>query len=170
MGVVGSLPISPSSLPLNNNSNIQNEQLLPSSNQNDNNEAIAVIPDVIMDNQIKICQHQKSYETMTRDHLCIQKHQSAVSTGPCSKHKRCDSKESINRELRRKKTRPTTRISNTTHDNIREQLKKRVQVLELKQNNLLSEIETLSSYKQELEVICQQISSNHELIESLKLL
>ncbi len=165
MGVVGSLPISPSSLPLPNNSDIQNEQSLPLPNQSNNNEAMSVMPDVIINNHIKTCRHKKSYENMSHDHLCIKDHQLVVLTGRCSKHRRYDNKESIKRELRCEKNRPTTRILNTTHDNIREQLKKQVRKLELKQNNLLSQVEKLYSYKQELEIICQQASSNHEFIE-----
>lgn len=157
MGVVGSLP---SSLPLTKNSDIQNEHPLPLSNES-SNETMSIIPDIINNN------HQKPYETLSSDHLCVKNYQlmaSRLETGRCLKHRRLESKKIMKRKLRCKKYRRTTRILNTKDKNIREQLNKQVRQLELKQNHLLSTVEKLYLYKHQLEVICEQVNSNHQPI------
>jgi hypothetical protein len=154
MGVVGSLPVP-------ENVDIQNGHSLSSSNEN-NNKTMPVIPDIVNNNHTNVCSHHKLYESMSHDRLCIKKHQLVPRTGRCSKHHH---KGVIKHALRYKKHRQTTRILNSTHDNIKEELKKQVRRLELKQNNLLLQVEKLRLYKKQLEVICQQIRSNYKFIE-----
>lgn len=48
------------------------------------------------------------------------------------------------------------RHSKITHANIRERLRRQVEELESRQNQLLSTVKQLRLYKQELEVVCQQ--------------
>ena len=48
------------------------------------------------------------------------------------------------------------RHSKLTHANIRERLRRKVEELESRQNQLLSTVNQLRLYKQELEVVCQQ--------------
>lgn len=136
MGVVGSLP-------LNENNDIQNEISLLSFNQ-----TTFVIPNVINDN------HHQSSKNISSDYLCVKKHHSNISSGRCSKHK-----------LRCKKSLRKSRMLTSTNNPAPEELRQQISELELKQNNLLSQVEKLYLYKQQLEVICQQVrNSNHEFI------
>lgn len=48
------------------------------------------------------------------------------------------------------------RHSKLTHGNIRQRLRRQVEELECRQNQLLSTVNQLRLYKQELEVVCQQ--------------
>jgi hypothetical protein len=152
MGVIGSLP-------LTDNNDIKNE---PSFNESTND-----IMSVINDDHKKTYHHQRPSETMIHNYLCVKKYPlvaSRLRTRRCLTGRRFENIEIIKHKLRCRKNRQLIRKLQLKREYMIEQLIQRAQELELKQNDLLSEIETLRLYKQRLEFICQQISPNPQFI------
>ncbi|CAF2684497.1 unnamed protein product [Rotaria sp. Silwood2] len=161
---------------------MQSEHLLPPTDASNNN-TISVISAVINDNtlnsnnndnHINICQHDKypsqSSLSMTNDSLYIKEHQlvnPTIKSRSDSEDIILENKKVIKRELRRKKKRETTRVWKEKQDIIRQDLEKQVQELEFKQNNLLSQVENLQLYKEQLEIKCKQLYSDYKLFGRL---
>jgi hypothetical protein len=163
MGVVGSLPVSTSTLQLNNDSNSDTkmEHSLPSPGGS-SNETISVIPDVVNKNHTKIHRHCPYHHnsSVTRDSANVKKHEIVDSKLETERETKPESQEAMKHEVRRRKSHETVRKLKSKSDNLRQQLEKQIHELELRQNNLLSDVNKLHSYKQQLEVKCYQTNSN----------
>ncbi|CAF1009329.1 unnamed protein product [Rotaria sp. Silwood1] len=158
---------------------MQNEHLLPARDPS-GNDTISCIPDVINDNSLNshnndnhlnICQNYlypiQSSLTMTNESVCINEYELAepiIKSSSNAEDTKLENEKVFNRVLRRKKKRQTTRVSKSKHNLIRENLEKQVRELEFKQNHLLSQVENLQLYKEQLELTCKQIYSNYKFI------
>jgi hypothetical protein len=139
MGMVGSLP-------------------LPSENNN------VAISDVTNDNHTQSSPHHQ----ISHAHLCMKELQSVAARlekQRCLKNIKYDGEKTIKHDFRCEKHRQRPRTSKSKHSNIQDQLKNKIQQLEFQQTRLLSTITQLDQYKQDLEVVCQQINSNNEHLQ-----
>lgn len=94
-------------------------------------------------------------------HLCMKELQMVAMK---LEKRQCEEKKSLRREFRCEKQRQTRRKLKLHNEHIRERLRKQVQELESRQNHLLSTVNQLRVYKQELEVVYQRKNSFEELI------
>ena len=138
MGVVGSVPLS---------------------NETDNK----MISDVVNDDQIECSHEQVPYARLCMKELQVVA--ARLENRRYLKSRRSSNEKMVKGEFRCEKHRRITRKLASKRYIIREQLRKKVQELVLEQNHLLSTVQQLHHYKQELEVAYRQISSNHELLK-----
>ena len=142
---------------------MQSERPLPSPDENTDN-SISVITDVVNNTTLnsnindtkthrRSRYRQKTSVLVRHGCLHLRRYQLAgarLSIGRCSIHRK--SNVQMARKLKAKR------------DNIKKQLEKRIHHLESIQNNLISEVQNLFLYKQQLEVMYEQTNSNHYLI------
>lgn len=133
---------------------MESEHLLPSSDENNNDSVSVITDDTTLNSNIDDTKpyrrsqyHQKSSLTMN--------HGLYKLIGPTLTIKRSLKHGKSNGEVARKLT--------AKLDTIRQQLEKEVRQLEYKQNNLISQVENLYLYKQQLQLQYKQ--TNNKLYE-----
>lgn len=125
---------------------------LPSENNHTN------ISDVTNDNHMP-----SSRDQIPHAQVCMKELRLAAAR--LEHRRKCDNDKMNKHELRWVKHRQRTRRLKTKNPNIQDQLKKQIEHLELQQNRLLTTVTQLQKYREELEVVCQQIHFNHEHLQ-----
>jgi len=152
MRVVRSLPSSLLTTPLTSSSDMQSEHSLSSFDEN-NNHPTSVITNVVNTTKLNSIHRYHLKRSVTAKHVLfsVKRYQvisPTLSTGRCSKNRKSNDEAAQKLKVKR--------------DNRRRQLEKKIHKLELIQNYLISQVQNLYLYKQQLEGKYQQTNSNHK--------
>jgi hypothetical protein len=162
MGIAESSPLSNTKSVLNCSNDITCKQLSISSDEY-SNDIMPVITDVT---SIDVLESKKRNpvrtSVVTYGPIRIKKrHTTAptLATGRRSKYVLVNGEDAVKGELRRRKNREAARNLKKYRDNIEHELSAAINELESKERDLLSQIDNLRLYKQQLEEQCQQTTS-----------